>query len=195
MSILVEFGLVKFYNQKGYFFIKRVGLLDLFAHMKNQRRPVATEYGVSFEALTPAERDSGRFPQPEEEIAFEIGIGDRGPVANPWCYKKDYDAALAKHLAWPKPITYRVMVVYDQKHLVGGKVDDPKVEWGGDNGRPLEYLADAYPRNRYDPLRYYGGDDFSATRYIEMLVDGQWVKVDKDPRPQVADNYRRKWSS
>jgi len=191
----VEFGKVKLYKENGYGFIVREGKGDLFFHMKNFAWPEASENGVHFKHLQPQTHRTNRYPQPGDRVAFMVDRGEKGPVANPWCYAEDYEAELKRHQNWPKPIRYRVVVVYDQLHLVDGKAEEPHVEWGGENGGTLDDLCDKYPRNRYDPLRYFGHDDFNRTSQIQMLVDDKWVDVTEDPRPIVSDNYRsrRRW--
>ncbi len=186
----VLFGSVKFYSEKGFGFISLDKPQDLFFHIKNYSKPVATERGVVFERVY---KNSVRYPQPGDSVAFEMTMGNRGFVANPWCYTEDYHKALEIFEKWPQPQRYRVVTVHDQIHI-SGFVGEPHVTWGGEKGGTFEELCRTYPRDRYDKLQYFGHDDFNATHYIQQLKDGKWVNIE-DPRPYVEDRYRsrRRW--
>lgn len=188
----VLYGVVKYFSPRGFGFIRWDNPQDLFFHISSFANPVATRDGVVFERLSRGE--SPRQPKIGDQVAFEVGRGERGPVAIPWCYTKDYGEALDRHNNWQKPPRYRVVVTYDQRHLIGGGVDATHVEWGGENGGTLQDLCKAYPRDRNDPLRYYGGDDFNRSSQIQVLVDGKWIDVTEDPRPVLPDSrYHRRW--
>lgn len=188
----VLYGVVRYFSPRGFGFIRWDNPRDLFFHISSIASPVATRDGVVFEP-TPRGQ-SPRQPKIGDQVAFEIGQGERGSVAAHWCFSNDYEEALDRHNNWREPPRYRVVVVYDQTHLVGGKVGEPRVEWGGENGGTLVDLCKAYPRDRNDRLRYYGGNDFNCTSQIQVLVDGKWFGVLEDPRPVVPDSrYRRRY--
>ncbi len=187
----VEFGTVKFYDSFG--FISREGARAVFFLTKNFAWPEASEDGVRFVGNNSRMHRMNRLPQVGDNVAFTVAQGQRGPYADSWCYAEDYEAALKEFEHRPKPLRYRVVVVYDQTHLVGGTIDEPHVEWGGTSGGTLDELSDRYPRNRYDQLRYFSHDDFNRRSQIQVLEGDEWVDVVEDPRPEVSDNYRSRY--
>ncbi len=189
----MEYGTVKWFDsreEKRYGFIVRDTGGEIFFHLNDGRgfgmgeeRPVFSE-GVRLSHI----------PLPGDRVAFAIGHGTKGEKASPWGFEAQYNEAKELIERRPKPLRYRVVVVYDQEHLIGGKTGEPDIEWGGEDGGTLEQLSGRYPRNKYDPLRYFGHDDFNRTSTIQVLKDGNWVNVEEDPRPIVSDNTRvQRW--
>jgi cold shock CspA family protein len=186
----VEFGLVKFYKN-GYGFIEREGKSDLFFHMKNFASPVASEHGVYLGHPQRSTYNMNRYPQPGDRLAFVLSSGEKGPVANPWCYAEDYEKALTEHRNWPKPVRYRVLHTFDSPPGTPGK---PYIAWGEEDGGLLKDLCARYPRDKRDSLRPFSDPDniFDSHYQIQVNDGSGWKDVEDDPRPVEYGSVRRR---
>lgn len=113
-----------------------------------------------------------REPRQGDLINFERSRNRKGSMAAPWCYHEEWNLALVEIAKRP---TYRLM---EQKgHRVRGN-QKPQRVW---QGTYLPVLLRMFPEGI--PLTtQYSGDHWFVFWFEQQTEDGEWQRIDGDPR-------------
>ena len=112
-------------------------------------------------------------PTVGDRVIFELDLSDsRGPRAKWWAFEDEYDQAL-------EDIKARTVIRFLWR--IGRKKlsrlqEAPEIRklWEGKDIRELRRL---YPVKSYSVM-----DNGTMARYFEIFLNGQWTKMETDPR-------------